>query len=29
LRKKWNDNLIEPTFLGLIHLHGWAKRKRK
>ena len=29
LRKKWNDNLMEPTFLGLIHTAAWAKRKRK
>ena len=29
LRKKWNKQLIEPTFLGLIHSPGWAKRKRK
>lgn len=29
LRKKWNDNLMEPTFLGLIHTAAWARRKRK
>ena len=29
LRKKWNANLKEPTFLGLIHTPGRAKRKRK
>ena len=29
LRKKWNANLKEPTFLGLINTPGRAKRKRK
>ena len=29
LRKQWNDELIEPTFLGLIHRKGWGKKKKK
>jgi hypothetical protein len=29
LRKNWNAELKEPTFWGLIHTPGWAKRKRK
>ena len=29
LRKKWNRQLREPTFLGLIHSPGWVKRRRK
>ena len=29
LRRQWNDELIEPTFLGLIHRKGWGKKKKK
>ena len=29
LRKQWNNELIEPTFLGLIHRKGWGKKKKK
>ena len=29
LRTKWNTQLIEPTFLGLIHSPAWIKRKDK
>ena len=29
LRKQWNNELIEPTFLGLIHRKGLGKKKKK
>ena len=29
LRKNWNAELKEPSFLGLIHSAAWAKRRRK
>ena len=29
VRKQWNNELIEPTFLGLIHRKGWGKKKKK
>lgn len=29
LRTKWNTQLIDPTFLGLIHSPAWTKRKGK
>ena len=25
--KQWNNELIEPTFLGLIHRKGWGKKE--
>ena len=28
VRKQWNNELIEPTFLGLIHRKGWGEEKR-
>lgn len=27
IRAEWNSELMDPTFLGLIHTNGWKKRK--
>ena len=29
LRAKWDSQLVEPRFLGLIHLPSWKERRRK
>jgi arylsulfatase A-like enzyme len=29
LRKEWSSQLMEPTFMGLIHLPSWNKNKKK
>ncbi len=29
IRAGWNKELIDPTFLGLIHLAGWKKNKKQ